>query len=84
MTPTATRSLAAALHGQDLLLTRGIVTRASHGVAWCLVASLLLIGLLAGGNSPTGHTHPVAVTRPVITDPPAPAYVLRLERDPFR
>ena len=85
MTITANRSLAAALPGQDPdLLTRGSVTRASHGVAGCLFASLLALGLLPGANTPTGHTHPVAVTRPVITDRPAPAYVLRLERDPLR
>jgi hypothetical protein len=85
MTTAANRSPVAALPGQDPdLRTRVSVTRASHSVAGCLVASVLGVGLLASANTATGHTQPVAVTRPVITDPPAPTYVLRLERDPFR
>jgi hypothetical protein len=85
MTSPARRSLAAALSGHhpDLLRQRN-VTRASHGVALCLVAAMLAAGLLARANTTTGPTHSAAVARGIVTDPPVPAYVMRLERDPFR
>lgn len=85
MTATASSAPAAALSGQHRdLPTPGLVSRASYGVAAGLVATLLALGLLAGSSSPARRTQPVAVTPLGVTDPPAPAYVLRLERDPFR
>ena len=84
MTTAWLRFLAATHPGQDPgPLSQGGNPRATYGVAGCLIASLLAAGLLAGGNA-TRHSDPVGVAPGVITDPPAPAYVLQLERDPFR
>ena len=85
MTVSASSALAAALSGQHRdIRTPGSVRRGSYGVAAGLVAALLAVGLLAGGSTPARRTQPAAVTPLGVTDPPAPAYVLQLERDPFR
>lgn len=85
MTTTTNTCLAPALSGQAPGLTApASVTRACYGVAKCLLASAIAVGLLAGEDTTTKHAQPVAVTPPLATDPPAPAFVLRLERDPFR
>lgn len=89
MTITSIVFIAAAPPGRDSdLLAQGRIRCASYGLACFLAATLVVApmaaGLLAGGNIPRQTQTPGAGARPVITDNPPPAYVLRLERDPFR
>ena len=66
----------------------GGVRQASYGVACFLAATLvgapLAAGVLAGEDILTATPTPAARGQSVVTDRPPPAYVLRLERDPFR
>ena len=70
------------------LLAQGSARRAAYGVAVCLAAAMVLAALVAnpsaGGSTPRGYAHHVAVAPSAITDSPPPAYVLRLELDRFR
>jgi hypothetical protein len=89
VTITSIVFIAAAQPGRDLdLLAQGGTRRASYGLAWFLAAALvvapLAAALLADENIPRQTQTSPEGAQPVLTDSPPPAYVLRLERDPFR
>lgn len=66
----------------------GSVRQASYGIACFLAATLvgapLAAGALAGEDALKATPTPDAGVQSIVTDSPPPAYVLRLERDPFR
>ena len=89
MTITSNLFIEAASPGRKPgLLAQLIGSHAVDGLVALLAAALALVPLTPrlwlGADTPKATSTPSAGAEPVITDSPPPAYVLRLERDPFR